>query len=257
MKETLMSYKGEHVYSPKQYAETVELWRELLECDRVSLAEDRTGYLYPIRVQDLTDDVIHALVLSDGQETDDDYAITVTLVDYSDYGGTERDAANVRYLIGTPGVQTSTNGRHGYGSAWVQLGELPTNGDDVGTGIEWLTNLIQIAQSIDAGEVDESTLGEYETELQVEAWDAWLESDTRSELADWFGCDDLDDFGYSHEEIRDLYYSYEGNEWTCDSATSATNQNHDDAVEHVAETILAAWCKPYVDPNQTTLSIAV
>lgn len=252
-----MSYKGEHVYSPEQYAKTVELWRELLECDRISLSEDRSGYTYPIQVRDLTVDVIHALVLSDGVETDDDYAITVTLVDYSDYGGTERDAANVRYLADAPGVQTSTNGQHGYGSAWVQLGELPTNGDDVDTGIEWLTSLVQSAQAIDAGEVDESTLEEYEQELQEEAWDAWLESDTRSDLADWFGCDDLDDFGYTHEEIRNLYYSFEGNEWTCDSATSATNGAHENAIEHVAETILAAWRKPYVDPAQTALPIAV
>ncbi|MFE0024109.1 hypothetical protein [Amycolatopsis sp. NPDC059021] len=251
-----MSYKGEHVYSPEQYAKAVELWNELLECRQVSLSEDRNGYTYPLQERDLADDVVHALVLSDGAETEEDYAITVTLVDYSDYGGTERDAANVRYLDGTPGVQTSTNGRHGYGSAWVQLGELPTNGDDVDTGLEWLTNLVQIAQSIDVGEVDESTLEEYQQELQEEAWDAWLESDTRSELEDWFGCVDLDDFGYTHEEIRVLYYSFEGNCWTCESATSATNHAHDNAVEHVAETILAEWRKPYVAPAQTVLPIA-
>ncbi|MGK4593964.1 hypothetical protein [Amycolatopsis sp. w19] len=252
-----MSYKGEHVYSPEQYAKTVELWQELLECHRVSLSEERTGYAYPVQAGDLTVDVIHALVLSDGVETDDDYAITVTLVDYSDYGGTERDVANVRYLTDAPGVQTSTNGRHGYGSAWVQLGELPTNGDDVDTGIEWLASLVQSVQAIDDGEVDESTLEEYERELQEAAWAAWLEADTRSELADWLGCDDLDDFDYTHDEIRNLYYSFEGNEWTCDSATSATNLQHENAIEHVAETILKAWRKPYVDPAQAELSIIV
>lgn len=98
--------------------------------------------------------------------------------------------------------------------------------------------------------------GEVVQALADEAWDAWLRSDIRDDLAkavealggEWDGewesvprpmistgiGDPTPDPRDGDDIVRDVYYTYDGNEWVCESATSAVNQRHDDAVEHVA-----------------------
>ncbi|WP_158881957.1 hypothetical protein [Amycolatopsis anabasis] len=237
-------------YSPEQYERAVDLWRRLIDNYRTSLTCDRYGR----GIDRLPDETLYALILSDGEETEDEYAVTLTLASYSDYGGSCCDAANVRVFRDEFGwVSTSTDGYHGDGAAWVQFGELPDT-QDIGNGLDMLESLANAMDRLtDYPLLSDEAHSEYEHELQEEAWVSWLEWDVKSELDDQMG-GYLEIFGFTDNEIRELYYSYEENEWECESATSVVNRNHDDAVAYVLDEIVKAWRTPAVGPNQLALN---
>ncbi|GAB3475349.1 hypothetical protein [Amycolatopsis cihanbeyliensis] len=251
------SIRLQHVYSPDHYLRAVNVWKRLIDNHLTSIAHDERGYSrYADRIED---EHLYALIVSDGEETDGYGPVTLTLAEYCDYGGSCVDAANVKSFDGEFGwVSTSTNGVHGSGSAWVQLGELPDI-DDIDNGLAMLEMLADTMDGLtDYPLISDEAHSEYVNELAEEAWDQFLGWDVRSELAELLGCDEyhLDDFQFSEDEIRELYYSFEDNEWNCETATSVVNGRHDEAVQAIADHIISEWRKPWVDPNQLTLTDA-
>jgi hypothetical protein len=230
-------------YTDDQLTQVTELWQRLIDNHVTGTYEVRRGYapcLERVTAEHLAD-----LIASNGEETEDFYPVEITLASYSDLGGSDLDAANVRTLDGTPGVTVHTGGRHGSGSATVLLGELPTNGDDsdTGTGIEWLSNLIDLADAIaEYGYLSDEDHSAYTDELAEEAWDAWLRSDVVSELES-VAIDGFEMTEGVEQEIKTAYYSFEDNDWSADSATSVTNGRHDEALAHAALTVLG-WNLP-------------
>ena len=233
-------------YSPDQREQVLGLWRQLLDCHTVRVhAPSEYGHgAWPI---DIDDERLAELVDSDGEPADEyRVPVIVVLASFSDYGGASYDAANVRTLAEYPGVSTS-GGHHGESSAEVTLGALPgDDSDDVPTRIEWLVALVELIQGVcDYPIIDEDVWSTYEMELQDEAWDSWLYSDVMHDLSSMIEAAAGDDFDYETapdptdqaEAVREAYYSFEDNEWVCESATSATNMRHDDALRHVASTV--------------------
>lgn len=102
-----------HVYSPDQYTRVVAAWHRLLDNPLTSVDVHNIWTADKVAAEHL-----YALIVTDGEGTRDDCPIILTLASYSDYGGSCLDASNVRDLDGTPGVQVSTGGAHGSGSAW-------------------------------------------------------------------------------------------------------------------------------------------
>ncbi|HVV11594.1 hypothetical protein [Amycolatopsis sp.] len=250
-----MAAKVQHPYSPEQYTRVVELWRRLLDCHIVEAYEVQAyGRLSHVgRIDDVT---LYELVLSDGEETGDLYPVTLNLVSYSDYGGSDIDAANVRALKDVPGVIVSDIDFGGK-AATATLGELPDT-EDTEDGINRLESLVYSIEHIaEYVLLDEETHSEYVTELAEEAWDQYLGSDVLSEVETALGLDDtldtLDVFGFSEDDIRELYYGFEGTEFYAETATSVVNANHVDAIAYVVGEIVEAWRKPYVDPAQLSL----
>lgn len=244
-----------HPYSPDQYRDVVELWRRLLDCHTVEAYEVR-AYGYLSHVERIDDETLYALVLSDGEETDQESAVTLNLVSYSDYGGSDLDAANVRALEDVPGV-TVSGIAHGGKEAIVTLGELPAC-DDVAEGVSRLEYLVESIEYIaEYGLLSDETHSEYVDELATEAWDQYLGSDVVSEVETALGLDDtldtLDVFRFSEDDIRELYYGFEGTYFYAESATSVVNENHVDAIAYIVGEIVEAWRTPYVDPAQLSL----
>lgn len=245
----------QHAYSPEQYSRAVDLWRRLLGCHDVSAYE---GSQFSRYVDTVDDTHLYALILADGEETDQEEPVTVSLVSYSDYGGTDFDAANVRALAEDHAwVSTSTDGVHGEGSAWVTLGELPDL-TDTDNGLDQLEYLVgAIEELAECPLLSEETHTAYVQELAEEAWDQYLSRDVRSELETALGLDDtrdtLDTFGFSDDDIRAMYYEADETFFRAETATSVVNDGHDEAVEHIADAILSAWRTPWVDPAQLTL----
>lgn len=244
-----------HAYSPEQYGRAVDLWERLIDCYHVALYKEiGRASMY---LEKLEDGQIYELIMSDGEETRNHYPVTVNLVSYSDYGGSIFDNANVRALDNFSGVNTTSDGTHGAGSAWIQLGELPNECGEIDAGLLQLQKLVEVIESLsgDVASISESAYDEVMQELEESAWDAWAESDVKSSLG-VLADGNVDDFGFSDDEIRELYYGYENNNWYADTATSVTNERHEDAVEHVCDVILSEWRKPWIDPNQTQLFAA-
>jgi len=130
---------------------------------------------------------------------------------------------------------------------------------------------------IDYPVFNDETLSEYEREVSEDTWDAFIRSDIRGDLrdvcplseddfpvtVDGETCEDAYDLVDAYlsvsanhlpyystldsedprrgldgdDAVRDAYYSYEDNEWTFESATSAINLRHKDAVKYVARTV--------------------
>ncbi|XVV02778.1 hypothetical protein ACQPW3_36325 [Actinosynnema sp. CA-248983] len=246
-----------HVYTPTQYELAAELWGRLLDSGRVSLQRDD----YRSYLEKVTKDHLLQLIMSDGAETYDHPAVTVTLVSYCEqgWGGADIDAANVRALEDTPGVQTRIETSEG--QAWVQLGELPGDlDDDVDTGLGWLKSLVETIESLnDHPFIDEDSYYKYEEERREAAWDEYIHADLLKELDEWAGEDDRwQDFGVSDDELREMYYEHYYNNgeayWEFQGLTMVY-KGHDSALKHIQNTVLAAWRAPLVDPNQTALSV--
>ncbi|MCX2949924.1 hypothetical protein [Lentzea sp. NEAU-D7] len=242
-------------YTPAQYERAVELWGNLLDSHVIRLSGDTWGR----GIEKIEPDHLHQLIMSDGAETFDYEAVTVTLVSYSDHHGSEFDAANVLALEGTPGVETKTEGRGGEGYAQVQLGELPGDlGEDIDTCLEWLAHIVECVDRIaDYPVLDHDKLYEYEQELREAAWDEWLRSDLIGELDKWAGGDGWEDFGVSDDELREMFYGYIPAYWEFQSATSITNTSFREITEHIQGTVLAAWRKWVYDPAQPALPLSV
>lgn len=226
-------------YTPEQLTQVTELWERLIDNHLIGLNEERRPYSPYLERKDLDSNHLAALIASDGAETDDYYPVTVTLVSYSDYGGNDYDAANVRALGGTPGVTTRTGGYHGEGSATVVLGELPTNGEGTATGIEGLAALVEIMDSLaeDGSLINDETHSIYIDELAEEAWDSWLGRDALADL-EALALDGFEMTDGVSAEIKTAYYAYDENEWNAETATSVINERHDEALAHAARVVL-------------------
>lgn len=172
------------------------------------------------------------LVPADHDEQD---ALLVELLSYSDYGGSDLDAANVEALedMFTPYAFVHLYGPHGSVGLAVPFGRpLPED-----PGCEQLSRLVATVEGLlDCPLVDEETHSRYVEELADAAWSQWLSFDVVRELEDYAPDDAASDalFDCGGETLRDAYYGYEGNEWQCETATSVTNLRHDEAVRHVA-----------------------
>lgn len=254
-----MAMRTQVAYSPEQYARAVELWERLVDCEGVNLSEDRG---YTAHIPSVEDESLYSLILSDGEETDEQYSVKVSLISYSDYGGTCADAANVRALEERYGwVNTSTDGVHGAGEAWVRLGELPPDEDgDIDWQLGQLEDLVKDIEALAAYTlIDEEKHSEYVQELAEEAWDQYLGNDVLSDLADELSNGDtwdLNSFGYSDDEIREMYYELTWEHGTgpeCEGATSVRFPYHGEVIADIADRMVKAWRTPVYDPNQLSL----
>ncbi|MFI5777010.1 hypothetical protein [Nocardia sp. NPDC051570] len=249
------------VYSPGQYERAVELWRRLLDCGGVAAYG-----AHNIFRDSIEDSHLWELVMSDGAETEDVEAITVSLMSYSDHGGSCLDAANVRSLAEMyVWVSTHTNGVHGEGEASVTLGELPR---DVDNEVDWqldqLEGLVKTIEALaDYPLIDDEMHSNYVRELASESWGCFFGSQVHSDLADILSngdvCD-MDDFGFPEHEIREMYYGSSNlggpdDEWVCEGATSVVNYRHDEIVTWMADRMVDAWRIPVVDPAQLPLAV--
>jgi hypothetical protein len=256
-----MAVKIHNVYSPEQYKRVVELWRRLLDSHRVTVYEQCGWDKY---MESVDDEYLYELVMSNGEETEDVYPVKVSLVSYSDYGGSDLDAANVRALGRLYGwVSTHTGGPRGEGEAWVNLGELPPDlQEDVEWRLDQLAGLVETLEELDHHAlIDDEIHSEYVSELAEEAWDQYLGWDAVQDLTDYLlGTTgyDLEDFKFSDDEIRDLYYEFTSEQAYgphCDSATSVVFPFHDEVIDLIGKHIVKAWRTPVVDPNQLSLSV--
>ncbi len=213
---------------------------------------------------------LRALILSDGETTpypvtghsdsnpwnqsDELDPIEITLISCGDYHGSCLDSANNRALDGHPGVTVSYPGTGGMGSveseSTVVVGQMSAfangQGDEptASDALEWLVALVLIMHGLsDYPLIDDEKHSEYVNELADEAWDAYLRSDIESELRDldptgeftfWDDITIPDDPRDTDDIVREAYYAYDENEWTCESATSVVNGRHSDAVRYAA-----------------------
>lgn len=257
-------------FTDAQLNKSVELWQNL-----IGAVEDLGRG--DSRANGLTEEDIRALVLSDGGALYSDERTDLTLISCGDYHGSDLDSANNRALDGTPGVQVRYPNTGGMGSieseSTVVIGEMSGFGDDTATAIGWLGYLVDTMGSLlDYGLLDEEIHGEYIDHLADEAW-SWMWSDVIREVdsmivavglvdesgdeVDIDNCPLVDPSDPRDREdiIRDAYYSFEGNEWNAESATSVVNGRHDEAVRHAFETVFntSGGSALVGDPNQLRL----
>lgn len=249
-----------------QLVRTVELWMDL-----IATVEDLGN---GGKASELTEADLFKLVISDGDGTKDVEQIEMTLISCGDYHGNDLDSANNRALDGTPGVQVCYPNTGGMGSieseSSVVIGKMSDFADSPEEAIDRLRSLADTMGSLlEFGLLDEEIHCQYIEELADDAWSQWLRSDTMSELDSMLlaetdgGWDtetcplvDSNDRRDRDDIVRDAYYSYEENEWNAESATSVVNGRHDEAVQHVFETVfLHSGTDPevFVDPNQMHL----
>lgn len=249
----------EHEWTPDLLAAAVEQWRRLLDLHNGSAYElvPCGGSHYPRHVtsQDVTDEWVTALVISDGEGVElpvdrDGYRpsyapVEISLISYSDHGGNDYDAANVRALADTPGVTTSTDGVRGAGEATMRLGEMPSEPMGLAESvarIRYVADLMESLESDGGPLIDEEVHAEYVAELADAAWDQWLGSDIRStveaELAALIGDDAASDAWDAADDdaVREAFYGYahpSGEGWRAETATTVVHAHEDAAVRHV------------------------
>lgn len=159
-------------------------------------------------------------------------------VSYSDYGGSDLDAANVRALVETFGESTFVHLYGGHDSTGLALPYGRSLPDDEEN--ERLTFLVETIEALaDYPLISDETHSRYVAELAAECWDQWVRSDTVHELCEYAPTDDASDAVHACDEdaFVSAYYGCESNEWTCETATSVVNLRHDDAVRHVARSL--------------------
>lgn len=189
------------------------------------------------------------------------YPITLTLISCGDYHGSDLDAANNRTLRGTPGVDYSEPNTGGMGSVFnvttTTVGAMTSfeNATDPGdadrepaqrrsNALEWLEHLVTTLEGLqDYGLLSEEDHGEYLSELAEEAWSDHLERDAFDMLRDLLSWQDLEPGEELQALIKRTYFGYDENEWNAETATSAVNGRHEDAVKHVAS-VLFGWNVP-------------
>ncbi len=242
-----------HAYSPDQYVRAVDLWERLIGCYHVSLYKEvGRSAMY---VEKLEEGQLYELIVSDGEETENHYSVRVSILGYSEHSRSSiYDAANVRTLLEFEGVEGTADLNDG--EAWVQLGELPWEGGAVDDALRLLEKIVDAVEALhgDCAVLDDSALDDHREALIERQWSAdWgTLKDIRNVLED-VSDKNGDDFEFSDEEIRDLYFGFQGNEWVDDSATSIVNGREDDAIEYVLREIVRAWQRPKYDPDQHRL----
>lgn len=125
-----------HAYATEQHERAAELWRRILGTHVTTSHEERHGY--QSYLETVTDDHLSTLIHTNGQETDDYYPVMITLASYSEYGGSDLDAANVRYLREQkPQESTSVpehTGPNTHGFNWVSCPLTEMTSMPVSTG---------------------------------------------------------------------------------------------------------------------------
>ena len=255
-----------HDYTPDTVAAVVTAWRRVLDAPGVEVVQQtpwgvsRTdGFGRPIEI---TDEWLTALVISDGGPTDRFPAVTAVLISYSDYGGSDLDAANVRTLSGWAGISVLTDGCHGASSAEMTVGELPADDypcTDIADAIARVGAVADVLERLaDYPLLCDEDHAVYVDELATAAWDQWVRADLRSEVIDRLdalrctgnsgsgqvdsgphhhsGADHCEADGWDRWDaadesaIREAYYEASVDGWECESATSVVNRHHDAAV---------------------------
>jgi hypothetical protein len=226
----------------------IDLWTRLVESDRTSLSvawKSPYGSIHEDPLREKVSEEQFARALSG--ERDDEWVV-ITLAEYSDYGGSDLDHANVRTLRDEYGCDTDCGGGfHGHQRAVIVLGELPES-DGMSDRVERLRAIVEAIEGLnDYPVLSDSEWSELQLELADEAWDAWLRSDLIGDLENLLGVDDIEEASVRDEfkgDPRDLddvircaYYEFEDNEWVCEDATSATNYRHKEAMTYVAEKV--------------------
>src|SRR4051794_25368638 len=244
-----------------------ELWRRLLDAPGVSV--ERRDEYGARRVASPSNEELAWLVLSGGADAGPVGPIDVVLASYSAYHGSSLDRANLRVLSDEFGVGVCVgSGLDDHWQAVLPLGELPGSESSrtaeasdwvVEDGVGQLRELVEAMERLaDYPLLDDEAHSALEVELADEAWSAWLWADLRAEISRRLtgscpesvvspsdgditngglangGLDEVDLDG-CESRIREAYYGYEHNEWTCETACSAVNLRHDDAVDHILD----------------------
>lgn len=177
---------------------------------------------------------------------------------WGDYVGSDLNRANYLALIESYGQDSFVKIGDFYGSEslGIILGELPDGWD-----FDMLAGLTHDLKRLeDYPLLDEEVHSQLEHDEAENAWESHLMSDVMSELGGRDYTLDIenrelwsdayrDDPRETEDIVRDLYYSYEQNEWTFESATSIVNNRSDEAVEHVWESI---WAE--LNPSQSLMA---
>jgi hypothetical protein len=223
--------------------ELAELWETLVKHDRTGVPRHCMDWKGNVSIpfEDIMDAVLN------GAPMDHSDRIEITLADCSEYGGSCLDRANVRVLRDDFGCEAIEDwGPHGESRAWVVLGEVPgADEDDIQDQIDRLQAIVDAMDGLDDYPLirDESH-SELEMQLADEAWDAWLWLDIKRGVEtifeerwgdDWQNTPDPDDF---EDKIREAYYSHDETWWTCESANSAVNENHEGVLADVLDQVL-------------------
>lgn len=218
------------------------------------------------------------------------YPITLTLISCGDYHGSDVDSANNRALdqnyVGVDVRYPNTGGMCSIESvSTVELGCMSVFGDSEREEIENLQALVEALEGLtDYPLLDEDIHSQYVSTLTEDAWDRYLSLDIESDLVAL--CPNRIDYPITdrslsphaienaHELVAALweasgehaandtrgldvsdafrlaYYEYDGNEWTCEAATSVVNGRHDEAVRHAAHVVFG-WgtCDCYTCTN--------
>lgn len=223
--------------------ELVELWRKLVEHHRTHVPMQSL----------ITDDVIREAIATRGEGAGLFRRLRITLASCSYYHGSSIDRANIRAFEAEYECYAWEPGDDSDESvAWVILGEAPGT-DEEDDEAEQIKRLRALLEALDR--LDEYPLiaDDYHVQLEMqladEAWDWWLRREVIDELCTALGVASLDEAPRTPEFrddsrdiddiVREVYYSFEGNEWLCDTANSAINLRHDDAVQHVLNTVFA------------------
>lgn len=176
----------------------------------------------------------------DGAEYD-----ALVICSYGDYCGSDLDAANYRELVERYGdIFHTREGWQGERSLLLVndrgMSPFAVSDADAADLIDTLKSVAaDLASLEDYPLLSEETHSRYIDELAGDAWDAYLRSDVVADLDAYAPDEDASDAVNACDEdaLRQAYYSYEGDEWTAETATSVVNGRHDDAVRHVAETV--------------------
>jgi hypothetical protein len=174
--------------------------------------------------------------------------VTLRLVSYGYANGNDLDAANYRELLERYGnvffteAETSSWYNRDYSRRSLYLindrGMIPFSiypdfsTEDMIDTLRLLT--ADLLRLVEYPLLSEESHSEYVDDLAGEAWSQWLWQDVLSELEDLRPEDDLSLF---QERVHELYYGYEHNEWSCETAVSVVNLRHEEAVAHVAKMI--------------------
>lgn len=213
-----------------------ELWLRLLDCHVVRvtrLEELHYGGTYETYTDKPTAEDIESAEIGE-------VWYRVTLASFSDYSGAAYDRANVKELVETYGASEGS-GIHGHEFAYVEIGDPDMDEDK-------LSLLVEIAEGMcDYPIICEETWSQVEEEIAEEMWGAFLEDEVRDEIGDMFSANSPDDedaydrglefFDENSDAIREAYYTFSENEWEFESATSAVNRRHEDAVRHAVQTV--------------------
>ncbi|MFC0434550.1 hypothetical protein [Kutzneria buriramensis] len=164
--------------------------------------------------------------------------VLVLPVTYSNVSGTIQTAANARELIRVFGKDNfvTIHGEKGlFGLALLSHTPWPRTSQ-----LERLATMLTMLASGDQVLLNTRTYWEYFAELRDKAWEASLAAKTAESLAALAPAGVTVNRASLRTDpwIRHGYQWFKGNQWMPQTATSVINARHDEAVRHVARTVL-------------------